>query len=132
MPMDKIKKAERDRRYRERKKLEKEKQAREGAGTVSGSPDMGVKGKCESCPSLDLQAPIPQYSELDLQADAERYRAELMPEPVLDDPDEKKALRDHQKEFWRRMASSSCTMESEDFARRARRIRNTNTPGATY
>lgn len=66
--------AERQKAYRERKKAEKNKLSREEAGKVSGSPDMGAEGRCESCSSLDLQA------------DAERYRKELMPEPVLDEP----------------------------------------------
>lgn len=78
--------AERQKAYRERKKAEKDRLSREEAGKVSGSPDMGAEGRCESCSPLDLQAPVPQCNPLDLQADAERYRKELMPEPVLDEP----------------------------------------------
>lgn len=112
--------AERQKAYRERKKAEKDKRSREEAGKVSGSPDMGAEGRCESCSPLDLQAPMPAAAETDLQAPIdpapefvtdqalerewnalppgkivpyqpdsglmERYRKELQPEPVLEEP----------------------------------------------
>lgn len=82
----KRKKAERDRRYREKKKLEK-------------AAEADLQAPIDVAPESAMQSPV-----MELMEGQERYRKELQPEPVLDKPEEITAF-DVQK---RRMEREGC------------------------